>query len=119
MTQKTSAEKPASKTARNKTDKADIGNIMDDAPLFAGLDDYVQKHIVRLKTEPAEVGEKKKKGAAGKTKLEALSQTATQSIPKAQMAPSAEIGAVLLSVTELCAMLKISRATLVRMDKSG
>ena len=43
MTQKISAENPDSKTARNKTGKADISNIMDDAPLFAGLDDYIQK----------------------------------------------------------------------------
>jgi excisionase family DNA binding protein len=100
-----------------KTDQAARNNLLDEAPLFAGLDDFVLIKAERKNTETQQtdrVKEKKKQTVTQRSK-QATSQTAPK-VPKTQ---PVDPTAMLLSVAEMCALLKISRATLVRMDKSG
>jgi|GEM_PF-1968742 len=121
MPLKTNTQLATAKTTNKKDDKGDISNIMDDAPLFAGLDDYIERQTVRLKAESTKSGqeEKKKRKVTAQTKQAASAEPMHQNRPKVQKAPSSETNSILLSVAEMCALLKISRATLVRMDKSG
>ncbi|MBI2355427.1 MAG: helix-turn-helix domain-containing protein [Deltaproteobacteria bacterium] len=131
MTPQTSHENAHSagaKPAAKRGGKAGIRDIMDDAPLFAGLDGFVLKRDVSKQEESSqaekvEVEEKlkerdKKRAVTGEIK-EASAESPSRPAPGGQKAPSSEAGAILLSVAEMCALLKISRATLVRMDKSG
>lgn len=105
-----------------KTAKPGPVNILDDAPLFAGLDDYVQVQKEK-KGEPkagkTEQEGKKKKGAARQTKRTTADTRPKQRPAKAQKNESPDPNAILLSVAEMCTLLKISRATLIRMDNSG
>lgn len=91
---------------------------MDDAPLFAGLDDFVLKHAVREEAETAQAVQPKERKAR-KTEQAIAVDPPPRPVAKVHKTASTETGAVLLSVTEICALLKISRATLVRMDKAG
>jgi excisionase family DNA binding protein len=87
--------------------------IMDDAPLFAGLDDFVIRRVEAVKTAPPE--KEKKKSAPRTTKP--AEAAVTPKIQKKTEPPDPD--AILLSVAEMCRLLKISRATLVRMDNTG
>lgn len=120
MPPKTSPEK-TSKPAAKKTSNADTINIMDDAPLFAGLEDYIQIKTVKKKEEPPKTGKpkEKKKTVTKKAKPKKSDKPEPKRAPKPQKSQPLDPNAILLSVSEMCKLLKISRATLVRMDKSG
>lgn len=107
--------------AHRSTPKKDIGNIMDEAPLFAGLDDFVLSHAVKKETEtpPKKKEPRKKKEPAQQAQPATAAETQPQPVRKTRKASAAETTAVLLSVAEMCILLKISRATLIRMDKAG
>jgi len=120
-------EKNIRKVDEKKAGKADISTIMDDAPLFAGLDDYILKQSVRMK-EAMPKKEKEKEKTKSKKKVSAVNNQNTpatsgrsvpENTPKQRKILTAETSSMLYSVVEMCALLKISRATLVRMDKSG
>lgn len=93
---------------------------MEDAPLFAGLDDYIQvKSVKKDETAKAVKTKEKKKIVTEKPQKTAIEKTKpkkTQAVKKVQ---PLEPDAILLSVAEMCKLLKISRATLVRMDNAG
>lgn len=118
---KTASTQAATKTIVKKVDKAGINKIMDENPLFAGLDDYILSQVMRKKEEaPAKARTKeKKKSSALNTKKITPGQPKTKRPPKTPKPQTHDPNAILLSVTETCKLLKISRATLVRMDKSG
>ncbi len=122
---KTDIQLSNSKSNNKKVNKVTTSNIMEDAPLFAGLDDYNLKQAERMDAVSTTAGrvkkekEKKKETVTGQTKQTAVKISLPKSAPKVQKSQSIETGSMLLSVTEICALLKISRATLVRMDKSG
>jgi len=121
MPLKSNTQLASAKTTNKKADKIDICNIMDDAPLFAGLDDYIGRQTVRLKAESTKSSQEKKRvrKVTAQTKHAASVEPMHQNLPKVQKTPSSETNSILLSVAEMCVLLKISRATLVRMDKSG
>jgi excisionase family DNA binding protein len=103
------------------TDETDTKNLMDVAPLFAGLDGFVLSQAVKIETEtplsdkPKTIKEKQPR----QKKQATTAGPVPERVPKIPRAPSTDSGAVLLTVTEMCNLLNISRATLVRMDKSG
>ena len=70
-------------------------------------------------TTKADKTKEKKKPAAKKSKPKAPEKTSPKRDPKPKKTQPLDPNAILLSVTEMCTLLKISRATLVRMDKSG
>lgn len=117
----TDSAEPATIPSDRKISKREINNIMNEAPLFAGLDDYILKQAERKKAETpkADRVKIKKKTEPKKTTQTAPGQPKSQSAPKVAKAQPLDPNAILLSVTEMCRLLKISRATLVRMDKSG
>lgn len=97
-----------------------ISTLMDEAPLFAGLDDFVLIKTEKKKAEPKKKAPSKEKAA----KPQKRPATAAKALPKKQLKaatlqPPPDPNALLLSVAEMCRLLKISRATLIRMDKSG
>ncbi len=104
-----------------KTGKSVASNIMEDTPLFAGLDDYNLSQALRKKAETPKADKAKevKKTGANKGKPKTIVKTASNRAPKKQKSQPLDPNAILLSVSEMCTLLKISRATLVRMDKSG
>lgn len=113
------------KTISKSTEKAaEISRIMEEAPLFAGLDGFILERTenVKVKSETKKNATKGKKEGA---KSEQVKQPtpkkprARPKTPKIQNETAGESANVLLSVKEMCSLLKISRATLVRMDKSG
>ena len=111
------------KTRPVKSQKS-AGNIMDDAPLFAGLDDFVLKQTSEKEAGISLAVDRNEKKAPGSRKTksataEPLTQRAPHPVPKATGKASTETRTILLSVIEMCDLLKISRATLNRMDKSG
>ena len=97
--------------------KAATPTLMDDAPLFAGLDSFV---LIQAKNKRAEPPSKVREKPAPRQKRAA---TAEPSAPSPQKAPKAPPqpgpNTILLSVAEMCSLLRISRATLIRMDKAG
>jgi excisionase family DNA binding protein len=109
------------KSAGNKSQ----GSILEDAPLFAQLDDFVLIQSERMTTKTTEAGkqkQKKEKDKKNKTKKNNKTKSAvsiSQPVTKVPKVVAIDHDAVLLSVAETCVLLKISRATLVRMDKSG
>lgn len=113
------AQPATTKTTNKKAGKAGRDSILDDAPLFAGLDDFCLNQSTVEKTElPRTVTERPKK----KTVVSPAKQaTPVQPPPPATKArkTAPEAAEVLLSVAEMCALLKISRATLIRLDKAG
>jgi excisionase family DNA binding protein len=114
---------PTTKTTGTKTGKAAASTIMDDAPLFAGLADFILPQTENKKTEPPKTAPPQAKPAPPQTQqastVRPLAQK-TQKAPKTPKTPQpADPNAVLLSVTEMCSLLKISRATLIRMDKAS
>jgi len=109
-------------TAAKTTDtKATKTTIIDDAPLFAGLDDFVLVQTEKKKAErPKKTAPPKEKTtqpqAPPATATEPLPQKRPKAPPKTRpVAPNS----LLLSVAEMCALLCISRATLIRMDNAG
>lgn len=112
---------PATVATESKISKRDINNILNEAPLFAGLDDYILKQAERKKAETpkADRVKEKKKTEPKKTRRTAPGHPKPQPAPKVPRTQPLDPNAILLSVTEMCRLLKISRATLVRMDKSG
>lgn len=113
------------KAAGKKIDKASLKKVKDEVPLFAGLDDFILDQAIRKKEEAAadkakakEKDQEKKKSAALKAKRPAVEPKVKQP-PKVKKTQPLDPDAILLSVTEMCTLLKISRATLVRMDNAG
>lgn len=107
------------KTRSVKTQKSAI-NIMDDAPLFAGLDDFVLKQTSGKEAGISlAVDRNEKKVPVSRKAKNAIAEPISQPAPKAARKASTETRSILLSVVEMCDLLKISRATLNRMDKSG
>lgn len=124
MTSKSITEK-AIKVTGKKIDKASLKKVKDEVPLFAGLDDFILDQAIRKKegaaAEKAKAKEKeqeKKKNAAPKTKRPAA-EPKVKRAPNTKKTQPLDPDAILLSVTEMCTLLKISRATLVRMDNAG
>lgn len=96
--------------------------MMEDAPLFAGLDDFVLfQPAKKEKQKPAAgpVAEKKKSAPRRPLRSQPEAEPVPQPAPLVQRVKPTDPNAVLLSVKEMCTLLKISRATLVRMDKAG
>jgi excisionase family DNA binding protein len=101
--------------------KTAASTIMDDAPLFAGLEGFVQIKVEEKKAEqPKKAVPPKVKSAKRQTRPAAAGEAQPQKQPKAPrpQQPS-DPNSILLSVAEMCILLRISRATLIRMDKSG
>lgn len=121
MSQNTVAQITSPKSTDKKQGKTRISSIIDDSPLFAGLDDYILMQTKRMEADTAKAGmtKERKETVKRQTKKVTSVNLMPQKIAKAQKTPPAENNSMLLSVTEICALLKISRATLVRMDKSG
>jgi len=102
--------------------KTATSTIMDDAPLFAGLEGFVQIKTEQKKAEQPKkaVPPKEKKAAKRQTRPAAASEAQPQKQPKApRTRQPPNPNSILLSVAEMCSLLRISRATLIRMDKSG
>jgi excisionase family DNA binding protein len=104
--------------------KNTTSNIMDNAPLFAGLEDFVLIQAERKEAKAPPVAKQKEKKSTVKKKINKTKKTNTaasrsQPATKVPKPVSIDPDAVLLSVAETCSLLKISRATLIRMDKSG
>ena len=122
MPPKTNPEQAPADTMK-KSGKADISSIMDDAPLFAGLDDFVLSQTLRKEAQPQPaVPRRKPQQTAALHPVQpatAAAEPPPQPVPKARTAHPGETSSMLLSIREMCSLLKISRATLVRMDKSG
>ena len=100
---------------------AAVRSFIDDAPLFAGLDDYILKQTATMEMKSTKTGT-----VAEKKKLVPKQQRKTkphtpppERIEKPHKTVSHDDQAIVLSVAEMCKLLKISRATLVRMDKAG
>ena len=108
-------------TATKATDtKAAKTTIIDDAPLFAGLDDFVLIQTEKKKAErPKKAAPPKEKS----TQPQAPHATSPERLPQKQPKPrkprQSDPNSLLLSVAEMCALLSISRATLIRMDNAG
>jgi excisionase family DNA binding protein len=99
--------------------------VEDDAPLFAGLAGFV----IQQQEKPAV--EKPRKAVVKKVSrkndvVKAITTTSKKEVvskpvkTSRQAKPSGiDADAILLSIREMCTLLKISRATLVRMDNAG
>lgn len=113
--------KNTAKITVKKSSRADIKAIIDDTPLFAGLDDYIlsQAKLKKAETAKAIKANKVKKAVKPLKKQSTPSRTKPQQAAKTKLQQPIDPDAILLSVNEMCKLLKISRATLVRMDKSG
>jgi excisionase family DNA binding protein len=119
---------PPEKTKKSIAPKP-TQRILDEAPLFAGLDGFViqQHEKVVADTHKKTIKEKQKKKPATKkpTKTVKAEGSKSPSIPiparvtKPQKPTAIDADAILLSIREMCTLLKISRATLVRMDNAG
>jgi excisionase family DNA binding protein len=95
--------------------------IMEDAPLFAGLEGFVLSHAVEVESVSLPPEKKlKQKAAATRRKIQPETPV-SRPVPaaKTHKPPSPGSDAILLTVTEMCTLLNISRATLVRMDNAG
>ena len=99
--------------------KSDKNSLLHDAPLFAGLDNFVlrQTDTTESITVPARKPTAKK--TVGRTTQKAATDVKPLPVQRKHIEAPIEATAVLLSVKEICLLLKISRATLIRMDKSG
>lgn len=104
-----------------KSGKTDISRIMEEAPLFAGLDGFMLRPAEKEKkdTKFKVAKEAKKNSDTKKEKTTAPKKSTPQKALKPSETPTGKATDVLLSVKEMCSLLKVSRATLVRMDKSG
>lgn len=111
-------EQPLAKTSNKKTVATDISRMLEEAPLFAGLDGYILRPAEKITAEKKKkvAKEKKKSSDSKQLKPSVPKKSPPHNSPDVQKAFSSDM---LLSVTEMCTLLKISRATLVRMDKSG
>lgn len=117
-----SEHKLATKSPDKKIRKAGISNLFDEAPLFAGLDDFVlvtAEKKTTVTSSPVEKKQLKNITVNKPLKNTKKAEPPTQKSPREFKTPPVDPNAVLLSVSEMCNLLKISRATLVRMDKSG
>lgn len=121
MPHNTIAQLTTAQSTDDKAGKARIKTIIDDAPLFAGLDDYILKQTERMEADTAKAVrvKKQKETVTRQTKKVTSDRVMSENTAKVQKTVSVTDNSMLLSVTETCALLKISRATLVRMDKSG
>jgi excisionase family DNA binding protein len=111
----------ARETSANKANNTGNSSIMEDAPLFAGLDDFVLKQSERKRAAIPQAGKEKKKKTTEKKPAKQAKAAGSKSQPARKVPKTVSIDpdAVLLSVAETCALLKISRATLIRMDNAG
>lgn len=105
------------KPIRTRLDNGAATSIMDDAPLFAGLDDVVFVSAEKEKPRPPKKQAPKEKTETVRKKRAPATRTKPQKETNATR--PVDPGAILLSVAEMCVLLRISRATLVRMDKAG
>lgn len=142
--------KSTTKPRTRKVSAADKKKMLEEAPLFAALDNFVfvpsekkaqekPERVTKVKSKAKPVAKKKvtaatkEKTKPGKiqpkgkvtAKLQEKSKPggkpAAQKIKVPRLAKPLVIGPddILLSIREVCALLKISRATLVRMDNAG
>jgi len=90
--------------------------VLHDAPLFAGLEDgfWSPSSLVRPDKEATAKHEVKKKTQPKKSASHHQTH-ASSDIVRAEDPPTA----LFFSITDMCALLSISRATLVRMDKNN
>lgn len=110
----------ADTTTKTSNSTIDKGTFMDDAPLFAGLDDFVMTRSENKKTgRPKQAAPAKKKATALQERPATMAEPLSPKQPKARRPRPSDPNALLLTVTEVCALLRISRATLIRMDKAG
>src|SRR5512133_816749 len=95
-------------------------DLMDDAPLFAGLEGFVLSHAVKLEPESRPPATPKPEKAARSPRKPTAKPAGPQPArtPKSYAATASDSASVLLTVTEMCRLLNISRATLVRMDNA-
>lgn len=101
-------------------------SLFEETPLFAELEGYTQPRKENKTRVPAK-GEKtktKKTTTVQDTKSNKPKQSVKQKQQPAKRVVSPTVekieeDAILLSVREMCHLLKISRATLVRMDTAG
>ena len=110
------------KTDKKIKNKKESSRILEEAPLFAGLDGFVLSSATKSTVESKQkktTGEKKSAGAKNIKTPASSKKTSLPKSPGDKKPLRSEAAAVLLSVKEMCNLLKISRATLVRMDKSG
>jgi excisionase family DNA binding protein len=106
-------------TTKTPGTKAVKTTVMDDAPLFAGLDDFVLIQAEKKKAErPKKAAPPKEKTPAAQTQPAAAKPPPPKQ-PKQRKPRQSDPNSLLLSVAEMCALLRISRATLIRMDNAG
>ena len=93
-------------------------HLLHDAPLFAGCEDALltASHTQSDATNPKVESPKKSRSKQRKEVLPTV--PAVHHDAKIANAPKSRPAALFLSVSDICAMLDISRATLVRMDKN-
>ena len=117
MPQKTTSEHAQKSSAK----KDAVRTMMDDAPLFAGLDDFVLLQTQRKEAKPNKTvpARQKKKTEPRQKQTATITEPPPPAVTKTRKTAPNETSAVLLSVKEMCSLLKISRATLIRMDKAG
>lgn len=114
--------------AQKKSDTA-RNRIMDEAPLFAGLDGFV---VQQLEKQVDAQPKKEKSIRENKQPVKKVAKKSTKDVPPPHAASKQKVSrksapkpekidhdALLLSIREMCLLLKISRATLVRMDNAG
>ena len=109
--------------SRKNSDKHTERSIMDEAPLFAGLEGCVIQQLEKpatvkpKKTAPPKEKQKNAKASPAETTPQPAPKSTKK--PREQKPTTLDSEAILLSIREMCLLLKISRATLVRMDNAG
>lgn len=104
------------KKESNSSLRSQTKNLLNDAPLFAGCEDALLSTISHTQSDPTNPNLKKGRSKQRKEVLPTV--PAAHHGAKTANAPQSRPAALFLSVRDICAMLDISRATLVRMDKN-
>ena len=107
-------KKDTNSSQRNETEY-----LLNDAPLFAGCEDALLSTVSRIQSDPTNTKvESLKKGRSKQHKEILPTAPAVHHDANTGNGPKSRPAALFLSVSDICAMLDISRATLVRMDKN-
>ncbi|OGT98876.1 MAG: hypothetical protein A2X80_08985 [Geobacteraceae bacterium GWB2_52_12] len=107
-------KKDTNSSVRNETKY-----LLNDAPLFAGCEDALLATVSHTQSDPTSTKVESLKKNRSKQRKEILPTVpAVHHDAKTGNAPKSRPAALFLSVSDICAMLDISRATLVRMDKN-
>lgn len=94
-------------------------NLFNDAPLFTGCEDALMSAVSHTQSDPTDTELKSFKKIRSKQRKEILPIVpAVHHDAKTANDLKNRPAALFLSVSDICAMLDISRATLVRMDKN-